>query len=86
MRDFCKATPERNYEVYCPKCKQRSALTWEDMEWLQLYQRVGQHPAYLCYACPTNEYGMHQRMQVRTVRQLKETRAQERTKNLGETA
>jgi hypothetical protein len=69
MRNFAHATPDRQYETYCPQCKVRVPLSWKDMEWLQLYQQCGQHPHYRCNACPVGEYGVHPRMQVRIVRQ-----------------
>ncbi len=69
MRDFRKATPDRQYETYCPGCKKREPLPWKDMEWLQIYQRIRQHPRYECRVCPVGEYGIRQRMQVRMVRQ-----------------
>lgn len=71
MKNFAQATPDRDYETYCPQCKVRVPLTWKDMEWLQRYQRIGQHPHYRCHACPTGEYGTYPRMQVRMVRAIR---------------
>jgi hypothetical protein len=68
MKNFAHATPDRDYETYCPQCKRRDPLSWKDMEWLQVMQRIGQHPHYRCGVCPVGEYGIRQRMQVRLVR------------------
>ena len=72
MRNFHKADPSRQYETYCPGCKSRAPLTWEDIKWLQLYQDIGQHPRYECRVCPTDTYGMRRRLQVRPVRRIRE--------------
>lgn len=66
MKRFANADLNRDYETYCPLCRTRSPLSRKDMEWLQIYERAGQHPWYRCIPCGKTK--MVARMQVRMIR------------------